>query len=239
MLRALLAEAAPSPSSTATTSPRSSHPAARSRTASSAAASPPARSGPTSTWSWSARCSSARSWRGWDPEPPQALTPKRPAGGSPISSSTASGPAEPPPAREFKDQTRPPDAVALIQRGRETRSEVAPAAASRTVPPPSPPRRRLAPRRASAWRTGRSAAVPDHRPGSGSGELVARVEQPGQPDPQRRHGLRPVPPPSCSRMTEPVRVSDTMVRTIARTPGRDQWRGSTDQASGVSPACAQ
>ena len=71
---------------------------------------------PTSTWSWSTRCSSARSWRGWDPEPPQALTPKRPAGGSPTSSSTASGPAEPPAARECKDQTRPPDAVALIQR---------------------------------------------------------------------------------------------------------------------------
>ena len=32
-----------------------------------------------------------------------------------------------------------PDAVALIKRGRETWSEVAPAAASRTVPPPSPP----------------------------------------------------------------------------------------------------
>ena len=40
-------------------------------------------------------------------------------------------------------------------------------------------------------------------------------------------------------MTEPVRVSDTMPRTIAPTPGRDQSRGSTDQASGVSPVCAQ
>jgi hypothetical protein len=31
------------------------------------------------------------------------------------------------------------------------------------------------------------------RPGSRGGELIARVEQPGQPDLQRRHGLRPVP----------------------------------------------
>jgi len=40
-------------------------------------------------------------------------------------------------------------------------------------------------------------------------------------------------------MIEPVRVFDKMSPTIVRTPGRDQSRGSTDQASGVSPACAQ
>ena len=53
--------------------------------------------------------------------------------------------------------------------------------------PISSPRRRLVSQPADF-------AVPDHRPGSGGGETVARVDQPGQPDLQRRYGLRPVSP---------------------------------------------
>src|SRR6266480_812322 len=39
-------------------------------------------------------------------------------------------------------------------------------------------------------------------------------------------------------MIEPVLVLRMMLRTMAATPGRDQSRGSTDQSSGVIPACA-
>src|SRR2546421_12089376 len=39
-------------------------------------------------------------------------------------------------------------------------------------------------------------------------------------------------------MIEPVLVLRMMLPTMAATPGRDQSRGSTDQSSGVIPACA-
>ena len=47
------------------------------------------------------------------------------------------------------------------------------------------------------------------------------------------------PPPSCSRMTEPVAVFFMMLRTISLTPGRAQSRGSTDQSSGIRFSLAQ
>src|SRR5580692_10774528 len=47
-----------------------------------------------------------------------------------------------------------------------------------------------------------------------------------------------LPPPSCSRMIEPVCVLRMMLVTMEGTPGRDQSRGSTDQPSGVIPVLA-
>jgi transketolase len=44
-----------------------------------------------------------------------------------------------------------------------------------------------------------------------------------------------LPPPSCSRMIEPPRVSRMMSRTMDFTPGRAQSLGSTDQSIGVMP----
>jgi hypothetical protein len=47
------------------------------------------------------------------------------------------------------------------------------------------------------------------------------------------------PPPSCSRMIEPVAVFFMMLLTILLTPGRAQSRGSTDQSSGIRRSLAQ
>ena len=127
---------------------------------------------------------------------------------------------------------------------------------------PARDRAACSPPTATGWRSSRAAGTsqPRRRTGSGSATWPARPPSPTSPwtaapspacgwtaTPGR--GWPPFssaatvcdrfPPPSCSKMIEPVRVSVTMSRTIARTPGRDQSRGSTDQASGVSPARAQ
>ena len=47
------------------------------------------------------------------------------------------------------------------------------------------------------------------------------------------------PPPSCSRMIDPVLVFRMMLPTISLTPGRAQSRGSTDQSSGMRFSAAQ
>jgi hypothetical protein len=47
------------------------------------------------------------------------------------------------------------------------------------------------------------------------------------------------PPPSCSRMIEPVSVFLRILLTILLTPGRAQSRGSTDQSSAISFSLAQ
>jgi hypothetical protein len=67
--------------------------------------------------------------------------------------------------------------------------------------------------------------------------VVAGVQEPGEDDLRAATVWARLPPPSCSRMIEPVLVLRMMLETMAVTPGRDQSRGSTDQSSGVIPAC--